>query len=276
MSVILCRYGESKRFAIGLILVISLLFYMSHISAQSFESLVYPMSAKAEHVKEIREKKQKWMTYEYYDTTGLLIRQINYYKKQKRADYQFEYNMTDGLLIIKEVYDDSSYYIMKYHYSSVGHVSKYEIFTNRDMEYPFVLAYNFVYKDGLLCSYDWSSARPDTIFPPLKTECFYNNKKQMVRKQEIEQYTFRGSPPQIDITTYLYRYDSKGQLTDQIVESTDKESVFAGVPAWSNEQSNKYRLVFSDYDRHGQWKTSYYVTKNSKKFRSNRKIKYWK
>lgn len=242
MSIIFCRYEKSRRFTIDLILVISLFFCITHISGQSFESMTYPLSAKAEHVKEIREKKRKWTTFYYYDTNGLLIRQINYYKKQKRADYQFEYNITDTLLIIKEISDDLRYLIQKIHYTPIGQVVKHEIFSDRDMENPFVLSYNFVYRDGLLCSFDRSIARPDTIFPPRKTECFYNHKKQLVRKQEFEQYTFKDSPLQVDTTIYRYRYDSKGHLTDEIVESTDKESVITGVHVWSKEQSNKYHF----------------------------------
>ena len=275
MAVIFCQNRKSICFTFGLILIISLLFNLTQISGQSFESMIYPTSEKVEHVKEIREMTpQKWTTYRYYDKNGLLIRQTNYYKKQKRADYRFEYRITDSLLIIKEISDDSTYFIKKLHYTPIGQVSKYEIFSNEDMENPFVLAYNFFYRDGLLYSFDWSSASPDTIFPPRKTECFYNHKRQMVRKQETEQYFFKDSQPEFETTSYMYKYDSKGYLTDEYVETSDKESVFLGMPRWSKEQSNKYHLLFSDYDKYGQWRTSYYLTKKSKLFRSDRKIKY--
>ena len=266
---------ESKKVVIGLTLVISLLFHMKQISGQSFESMIYPLSAKAEFVKEIKEKKQKWTTYYFHDTNGLLIRQVNYFKKQKRADYQFEYIITDTILIVKEIYE-ARHTIKKFHYDSNGKVSKFEIFSDRNTEYPFVLGYNFVYKDNLLTSFDWSNARPDTIFPPRKTKYIYDNNRRVVVKQEINQYNFKDAPLQVDTTFYTYRYDSKGHLTDQVVETTNKEAVYSGVPLWSREQTNKYHLIFTDYDRHGQWRISYYLTKNSKKFRSNRKIKYWK
>lgn len=221
---------------VKIILAIPLLFSITQISGQSFESMTYPMSAQAIHVKEIKERTgRKWTTYYYHDTTGMLIRQINFYKKQKRADYRFEYCMADSIMLIKEIFD-TNYHVMKCHYSPNGQVVKYEIFTNKDLEYPFVLANNFVYEDGLLRSFDWSIAHSDTIFPPQKTKCYYNDKRQLIQKQETDQFTIQGAPPECT-TFYRYRYDADGYLTNQVVESTDKESVFTGVYPWSKEQN---------------------------------------
>jgi len=266
---------KERHFIIRLTLVILLLFCMAQISGQSFEPMTHPLSAKTENVRKIREKTRNWTTYYYYDTTGLLIREVSYNKRQKRAEDQFEYIMTDTMLIVKEIYENS-YSIKRFHYGTARQVSKYELFFDTDTVHPSGLAYNFVYEDNLLISFDWSIVRPDTIFPPLKTTFIYNDKRQMIIKQESCLNDIFYRPPRVVTTFHMYRYDSNGRLTDQVVENTDKKSAFTGVPVWSKEQSNKYHLILSDYDRHGQWRTSYYLTENKKILWSKRKIKYWK
>jgi hypothetical protein len=78
----------------------------------------------------------------------------------------------------------------------------------------------------------------------------------------------------IDIIDYCY--DDLGRLTDMIQESPKSDVYYTDVISWSKHIHNRIHIKYSNFDKHGNWTKSYFVTKKGKVFRSKRKIDYWK
>jgi hypothetical protein len=126
---------------------------------------------------------------------------------------------------------------------------------------------NFVYEDGMLVSYteanDWQERKGISK----KIVYKYNERKQKIRKMEIKN--------EIDTTFYTYLYNQFGQLTDYIQESNNTEVIYSDVIPWSNKKMNKIHIRYSNFDKHGNWTESYFITEKGRVSRSKRKIEYW-
>lgn len=99
----------------------------------------------------------------------------------------------------------------------------------------------------------------------------YNNKGKVSSRNHYRYY--KGNS-YVNSTSYLY--DENERLTDVITESHNDSEIkgtIMGVVCWNSEM-NKYHIRFSNFDKHGNWTKSYYMTEKGKVFRSKRKIKY--
>ena len=223
---------------------------------------------KMEHkgIKKITEKTHdKWEVISFFDEKGYLLREINFYKKEIRSDYKYDYVVTDTLLEIRRIDTigkdvNKQKKIDRYYYTSLGQCYKRRVYFSSS-DNPSYYEDNFVYDDGMLISYtQGKNSATKFIYK-------YNEKKQKVQKLEIRNET--------DTTFYSYVYNQSGQLTDYIQESNNNEVVYSGVVVWSNEKMNKVHIRFSNFDKRGNWTRSYFITERGKVFRSERKIEYW-
>lgn len=223
-------------------------------------------------IKEITEKTHnKWNVISFFDEKGYLLREINFYKKEIKSDYKYDYVVTDTLLEIRRINAigidvRKQKKIDRYYYDSLGQCYKRRVyFSNSDN--PFHFWDNFVHGDGVLVSYteatDWQKKNDISN----KVVYKYNEKKQKTQKVEIRN--------EIDTTFYSYVYNQSGQLTDYIQESNKNEVVYSDIVVWSNEKMNKVHIQYSNFDKRGNWKRSYFITEKGKVLRSKRKIEYW-
>jgi hypothetical protein len=126
---------------------------------------------------------------------------------------------------------------------------------------------NFVYENGMLVSYTEANNWQKNNGIPIKVVCKYNEEKQKIYKIEIRNDT--------DTTFYSYMYNQSGQLTDNVQESNNNEVVYSDVVPWSNKKTNKIHIRYSNFDKHGNWTKSYFITEKGKALRSERKIEYY-
>ena len=237
-------------------------------------------------VKIITEKSfSKWQTVSYFDNEGFLLRKINYYKNKMRSDYRYEYSMSDALLEIKEKEylninnNQESYIIHKYYYNYIKQCYRVESYSSKDLEKPGGILDNFIYKDSLLQYYERGTFPHTDEHPSSKTLYIYNNRKQMIRKlnidyASIDMLLYSPDFASTDTTFYSFVYDKEGRLTDFITESSNERAVFTGVICWSREKVNKLHIRYSNFDRRGNWTRSHFITEKGRVFRSKRKIKY--
>jgi YD repeat-containing protein len=128
----------------------------------------------------------------------------------------------------------------------------------RDLNIPSVIGTNFIYENGLLISYDRDGSVVQFQYDSLA---------------RITQIIFI-SHVSSDTTYTNYIYDKLGRETDCIVESSNPEADFVGVFVYSSEKRNKVHFRYSDFDKYGNWRKSYFVTEKGNLFRSKREIKY--
>ena len=230
-------------------------------------------------VKMITEKSfSKWKTVSYFDREGFLLRKTNYYKNKTRADYRYEYSISDSLLEIKEKEhlninnNPEGYIVYKYYYNPMKQRHRFEVYSSArglDLDEPLVFGDNFVYEDGLLVSYTEATEQQYSNGISQKIVYAYNEKKQKSQKMNTSgAYT----------TFYSYLYNISGQLTDfihEVVNSDNELVVLSGVVVYSKNNTNKSHIRYSNFDKRGNWKKSHFVTEKSKLFRSKRKIEYW-
>ncbi len=221
------------------------------------------------HLTEIKTTKtkthDKWEVISFFDEKGFLLRETNFYKKEIKSDYTYEYTIADTLLEIKRVDAigkdvKKQKKIDRYYYSSLGQCYKYRVYFG-DCDNPTHYEDNFIFEDGLLTGY--SQGKMGAVKISLK----YNEKKQKTQKMEIRNKT--------DTTLNTYVYNQLGLLTDHIMESNNNAVVYSGVVVWSNEKVNKVHIQFSGFDKRGNWTRSYFLTERGKVFRSKREIEYW-
>ena len=224
---------------------------------------------KLEHkgIKKITEKTHdKWEIISFFDENGYLLREINFYKKEIRSDCTYEYAITDTLLEIKRINAigkdvRKQKRIDQYYYTSLGQCYKRRVYFSIP-DNPSHYEDSFIFEDGLLVSY--TQGKNGAIRIVYK----YNEKKQKIQKLEaVGEYT----------TFYTYVYNKFGQLTDYIKEVVNNDNelvILSDVVVWSNNRMNKIHIRFSNFDKHGNWTASYFITEKGKVFRSKRKIEY--
>ncbi|MDR0437398.1 MAG: hypothetical protein LBH22_03750 [Bacteroidales bacterium] len=234
-----------------------------------------------------------WKSVFYYDENGFLLRQVNYNKRKKwqvysmRADYRYEYSISDTLLVIKEEEvqninnNPKVHTIRKFYYNDLKRCYKYEIYSSNhplnNLGKPNIVGDNFIYKDGLLQSFDGHSFRwrvDSSDFNRIAS--FHRRTYTYDDNQRIERTYHRTHIDSAFISgsTYTSIYEN-GKRIDLIQESSNEREVLLGVPSWSSERTNKMQIRFSDFDKHGNWTRSYFITERGKVFRSERKIEYW-
>jgi hypothetical protein len=238
-------------------------------------------------IKKITEKSfSRWKTIYLYDSTFFLIRQLNYYKNQPRADYRHEYTIIDSMTVRKTKEhlninnNKESHTVYKYYYN-FRKLCKMEIYLSSDsLSVPSILADNFIYHDSLLQSYERGRFPHTKKDPPDKILYIYNDAKQMIKElicNDISPIVALHSPDfaSKDTLSHSFIYNEKGQLTDCIIETSDKRGAFTGIVCWSNSTMYKAHFRYTDFDKHGNWTKSYFITERGKVFRSRRKIEYW-
>jgi hypothetical protein len=217
-------------------------------------------------IKKITEKTHnKWEAISFFDEKGYLFHEINFYKKEIRSDYKYDYIVTDTVLEIrridtinKEVNKQEK--IDRYYYTSLGQCYKHiSYFSNSNNSFHY--EDNFIFEDGLLVSYTQGN------IGAVKIIYKYNEKKQRIQEMEIRNQT--------DTTFYSYVYNKLGELTDFIQKSNNNEVVYSDGAVWSCNKRNKIHIRFSNFDKQGNWTRSYYLTEKGKVFRSKREIEYW-
>ena len=237
--------------------------------SQSFDENF--LSPKYQRNNIIKKKEEKtfdgWNVVSIFNEVGFLLQQTNYYKKERKSDYEYEYSISDSLLTIRRINkmnnEINNDFIEKYYYSSSGQCNKFEIYSSKNMQ-PFYFVNNFMYSDGLLisCEEDNISRRNKNSLPIKKTYQ-YNSKKQKIQEIRI----LNG----IDTTYYSFQYNQYGQLSNYIQKS--KGATYSDIICWSDSM-DKLHIRYINFDKHGNWTKSYFVTKNGIKFRSKRKIEY--
>lgn len=254
--------------------IFAILFLMGFFySSYAFDDDIFYLK-KMEHkgIKKIIIKTyDKWEAMSFFDDEGYLLCEINFYKKEIRSHYKYNYVVTDTLLEIRRIDIigkdvNKQKKIDKYYYTSLGQCYKRRVYFSSS-DNPSHYWDDFVSENGVLVSFteatDWQKI--NDISNKIVYE--YNEKKQKIRKLEIRNET--------DTTFYSYVYNQSGQLTDYIQESNDNKVVYSGVICWSNEKMNKVHIRYSNFDKHGNWTKSYFITEKGKMFRSERKIEYW-
>jgi hypothetical protein len=248
--------------------IFALLFLMgfSYFSYAFDDDIFYYKKLEHKGIKKtVRKTHDKWEVVSFFDEKGYVLRAINFYKKEIRSDCTYEYTITDTLLEIKRI-DAIGKDVRKqkkidrYYYTSLGHCYKYKVYFS-ESDTPSHYEHNFMFENGLLVSYTQGK------IGAIKFVYKYNEKKQKVQKLEIRNET--------DTTFYSYAYNQLGQLTDCIQESNDNEVIYSDVVVWSNKKMNKIHIRYSNFDKHGNWTKSYFITEKGKKFRSKRKIEYY-
>jgi hypothetical protein len=206
-----------------------------------------------------------WRIVSTFDKQGLLTNECNYYKNELRSNCRYDYNFSDTMLVIKkeERGVNIDLQILQYSYDSLGFCKLFKSYYNgRDNHY----SDNFIYENGLLISYTDANYWQKMNNKPSLTVLDYNRNNQMILKKEIHN--------EGDTTFNTYLYNQTGLLTDYIKENNSIETVYSGVPAWSNERMNKIHIRYVDFDKHGNWTKSLFITKAGKKLRSIRQIEY--
>jgi hypothetical protein len=223
-------------------------------------------------IKKITEQTHdKWEVISFFDEKGYLLREINFYKKEIKSDYKYDYVVTDTLLEIKRIDSvgkdvNRQEKIDRYYYISLGQCYKRRVYFSGS-DNPSHFWDNFVYENGMLISYteatDWQKKNDISNMVFYK----YNEKKQRTKKIKAVSET--------DTIFYSYMYNQSGLLTDYIQESNNNEVVYSSVVVWSNKRLNKTHIRYSNFDKCGNWTESYFITERGKVFRSKRKIEYW-
>jgi len=255
--------------------IFAILFSMGFFSSSyAFDNdIFYYKNIEHKGVKKIKKKTYDgWEVISFFDEKGYLLHEINFYKKEIRSDYKYDYIATDTLLEIRRIDTiekdvNRQKKFDRYYYTSLGQCYKHRVYFSRS-DSPSYWEDNFVFENnGVLVSYeeatDWQ--KRNDISNKIVHE--YNTKKQKVRKLEIRN--------EIDTTFYSYEYNQSGQLTDCVQESNNNETVYSGVVVWSDEKKNKVHVHFSNFDKRGNWTKSYFITERGSVFRSERKIEYW-
>ena len=222
-----------------------------------------PFSSKMKNVSKVIERKfGKWKEKSFYNDKNLLTREVYFRKGKKRGDYQYDYLFLDTLFIITQLKNNDSTKCLYYHisYDNLENYTLFEFYSARecDLNVPSVIGTNFVYEDGLLISYDMDGS---------VVQFKYDSLARISQEISISGYSF-------DTTYTNYLYDKFGRKTDCIVESSNPEADFVGVFVYSSENRNKFHYRYSNFDKHGNWRKSYFITEKGELFRSKRKIKY--
>jgi hypothetical protein len=262
--------------------IIILLGILTLFSEVSY-SQVYLFDRDTTGIKEITEKTGKYKSSFKYDKSGYLT-EIDYgYTK-----YTYNYAINDSLFTIYihnyDTLNKICSQIYKYYLDLSGKVIRIDDINveNNDT----ILEYwsdNFVYKDKLLQGYErQSSVNPNYLCNNIlssKTVYFYNNNKKLSEKYVIMPYywnekIYNCDSLIIDTTFVYYIYDKSSNLTDCITDVSHTKSKYIGGKT-VDKNANKLHIRYSNFDRHGNWTKSYFVTKKGKVFRSKRKIDYW-
>ena len=261
----------------------------------SYNAFSYPdeeffsLERKMKGVKMITEKKHNLKTVSYFNREGFLLREINYYKNNIRSDYKYEYSISDTLLEIRSINNDTEKYnTYKYYYNSLRQCYRFECYFFGDsLGVPFWLCDNFIYKNNQLQSYD--------IHEPNRNKDLYEKMIEITPEGSLFYYTYRtlferviytyneniqikqvylicADTAVINMTRYsIYQND---KLIDYIHENSEGAGAFMDVPCW-NRKCDKVHIRVSYFDKQGNWKKSHFIQEKGKKFRSKRKIEYW-
>ena len=220
-------------------------------------------------IKKITEHTRlNWKTVSFFDKNGFLLQSITYRKNKMRADYRYEYSISDTLITVKsKEYLDTlytkDYLVNKFYYNNLKQCYRYEIYSSDNLGKHFVFGDNFIYKDNQLQSYERYYERDNTMF--YRTIYTYSENKKTEHTDRVYEDAVISSTP----TIFIYE---NGKLTDKIINSgiTDGFSVH-----W-NKEFNKVHTRYSNFDKHGNWTRSYCLReKKCKKLCLKRKIEYW-
>ena len=218
-------------------------------------------------IKKITEKKYtNGEAVYFFNREGYLSNEIHFTKKNEiLSEWIYSYIVTDTLLEIKmigTIGNNERKSTYRYYYTSLGQCYKRKVFfLDSDSSSHFLD--NFVYEDGMLVSYtEGKKSATKFVYE-------YNEKRQkkQILKTSGEYSTF-----------YTYMYNNTGQLTDfihEVINNDNELVVLSGVVIYSRNNTNKSHIRYSNFDKHGNWTRSHFITEKGKVFRSKRKIEYW-
>lgn len=213
-----------------------------------------------------------WRNVSYFNEKGFLLRKVNFYKNKVRADYRYEYSLSDTLLEITEKdylnlnLDLESHVIYRFYYNHLRQCYLVEIYLSRDLENPARKYVNFIYKDTLLQSYETHSlSRKDDGF----NKIVYDYESNQRIKQDHFVYGDSVSTEGCQSISIF----QNGKLTD-LIRKCNEGGIISGEVCW-NSKMNKVHIRFCNFDKHENWTRSYFVTERGEVFRSKRKIVYW-
>lgn len=243
------------------------------------QTVVYELfdEVRREGIEKICEKYfTNWETQYFYNLEGNLITKIDFNNGEIKAEYIIEYSYSDTITTIRRENispmqsEQSNLILRKYFLTSIGTIKRYETYISERVEdQPIAIGTNFKYSKNRLTNFDHFSKTESGYSQPYSFKFEYNDVGNLKRKIEYSYYN-----DIFDTISYSYLYNNENVLTDIIVESSNGSS-FMTVIVWDIETCNKYHIRFSKFDDRGNWRKSYFLTKNGKALRSKRKLKYF-
>ena len=211
----------------------------------------------------------------FFDKEGFLLRKTHYLRNKMKADYRYEYSISDTLLEVKYHYrktqninPEEGYIIDRYYYNSLKQCYRIETYLSKDLENPAGASTNFIYQEGLLQSYEARSySRNKGDF--YKYDYVYDDNQRTELFHIYEDSILVDNDSSKSISIY-----KNGKLTDFIRVAPDGQLIVSGEPNW-NSETGKVHIQYSNFDKRGNWTRSCFITEKGKTFRSERKIEYW-
>jgi len=252
---------------------------MYSLSQEAF--IVGSLDNKNKNVSEITERLSgkrilghfsRWTYKSFFNNDGYIIRQINFYNNKQRADFRYNYFFSDSALIIASfLYSDTTDCLhFNYYFDSLGKYNLFEIYSIRNLDFPFMIGNEFAYKNNLLLSYNINTINIKGEPSSIDTIKFQYDSLGRINRRSI----ISNIENVISTENFTFFYDVHGRLTDYIQESSDSVGIYLGGVVWSEERENKVHFRFSNFDKYDNWRKSYYVTEKGEIFRSKRKIMY--
>jgi len=251
-------------------------FNVFSINPENFFSLEREMKG----VKKITERVRwsNWRAVSEFDREGFLVRRTNYESREAYSIIEYEYSVSDTLLVIKRREPLrrnnnrlEDFVVYKFHYNYLGQCQRFEIFFSQIcLVEPVTFGDSFVYEDGLLVSYEVFHYQRsfDTTQLAVKVVFTYNDNRQPILRKEVRSET--------DITFSTYKYNQQGQLTDYIrVINSDEGRVFSDIPTWSRIATNKVHIRYARFDKNGNWQRNDFMTERSNIPWLRRSFEYW-
>jgi hypothetical protein len=262
-----------------------LLFASPTIFAQISDADFFVLEREMRGVRQITERHHRagtccrghWKSVFFYDENGFLLRRVNKRRRwvfhRTTADFRFQHTISDTLLVVKSQEirrSQRDYIIRKFYFNYLEQCYRFEIFlpnfSLHSSGKPQVIGDNFIYKDGLLQSFDrhvflWR----DSLELFVSDRHIFTHDSSL-RIEQIYRNIHTDTAFMDDcITIFIYL---NGKLTDRKFKCNGEFIVMTG--------GSGLPIRFSNFDRNENWRRSYFITESGRKLlRSVRRIRYW-
>ncbi len=244
----------------------------------------WPLERAPKGVKQIELKSPRGsVTRLFYNIDRFLVKETYKNRGKIRVEKTYQYQRIDSLLISttdeilnlykkEENYDKS---VNKIFYTEKGEFKRFEMYRSEKELQPYVVCDNFVYEGYSLISYSWNKYSKNGEVSVIQVQNKYNDKKQLIQVRYYE-------PNSEDEIFVVNQYNEKGQLTDRIRIVPDYLGTFdaaslLGDDFRSDKKMSKKHIVYTDFDKNGNWTTSFSLLKDGEKKKGyKRKIEYYK